>query len=71
MTRIGQTWEGANGTFTEVYYKRDSEWIGGVWDRQTNKCKYGHACNAERHAAAYARYVTKNTAGKDAKMVSD
>ena len=69
MTNIGNTYEGRNGKFTGVYYKRSGEWCGGVWDRQTNKRKYGPSVRSAYAAAEYSGRTAERAAGDHAKMV--
>ena len=69
MAYTGNTWEGENGTFTEVRYFRNGEWFGGVWDRQTDKRTYGIGLRIARDAAEVAEHATKKAAGKNAEMV--
>lgn len=69
MTRISNTFKGTNGTFTAVYFKRSGEWFPGVWDRQTDKRKYGIGCYSAYAAAGEAMDKAKLAAGDGAEMV--
>lgn len=54
MTYTGKTFQGENGKFTAVRYKRDGAWVPGVWDRQTNKRAYGKSCSTSGGAVDIA-----------------
>lgn len=71
MTNIGNTFTGQNGTFTGVWYKRNGEWFGGVWDRQTGKRVYGPSVRSAWAAATVAEDEARRAAGADAKMLLD
>lgn len=68
MPQIGNTFTGANGTFTGCYYRRSGEWFPGVWDRQTGKRHYAvSVCNAWA-AAGSAGDMANAKAGAGAEM---
>lgn len=69
MTNIGNTYEGSNGKFTGVWYKRNGEWFGGVWDRQDGKRVYGASVGTAWSAASVADDEARRAAGADAKMI--
>jgi len=69
MTRIGNTYKGPNGTFTSVHYRRNGEWFGGVWDRQTNKRTYGISVYGSGPAAEEGMRMAEEAAGPGSRMV--
>ena len=69
MANIGNTFEGQNGKFTGVWYKRNGEWFGGVWDRQTNKRTYGLSVYSAYVAAKEGGEMAEKAAGEGAKML--
>lgn len=71
MTYFGNTYKGANGTFTGVRYKRDGAWFGGVHSAKTGKRTYGVAMRSAWDAAGYAEDQAKIAAGEGAEMVLD
>ena len=68
MTHTSNTFTGANGKFTGVYYKRNGGWFGGVWNRQTGKREYGSEVNSAWAAATVAAQTAERLAGADATM---
>jgi hypothetical protein len=69
MTRIGNTFEGQNGSFTSIYYKRAGEWFPGVRDNQTGKRTYSACVRDSWCAATAAMDAAQKAAGEGARLV--
>ena len=67
-TYTGSTFEGANGKFTAVRYKRNGEWFPGVWNRKTDKREFFAGCSTSGGAADTAARKAESAAGEGAKM---
>ena len=69
MIRTANTFNGTNGSFTGVYYKRNGEWFPGVRDNQTGKRTYSASVRDSWCAATAAMDAAKAASGKGAQMV--
>lgn len=67
--KVGNTWVGENGKFTELFYKHRGNWIPGTWDRQTGKREYWFECNTAFGAANLAEILAKKKCGKNPRMI--